>query len=172
MQALLQPQNAMKLITNDVDCKIVIEQKDRLLTESEKTLHRLKNKLDQVSVNSSTQQQIEAFCCEAIQSLQTILIQERDPLVVEQAQKLEKIVREILLGAADIKSSKMQLRIIDLTTKIKRNIKGQHLIMKVKGKKMQLQQDFDHVYHYFCSQIKNHHNSEPFKVKGIGEAAL
>ena len=43
--------------------------------------------------------------------------------------------------------------------------------MLVKGAKMTEQNDFDASYHYFKNQIINHHNSEPFIVKGVGEAA-
>ena len=58
-----------------------------------------------------------------------------------------------------------------LTNKFKKSVRGQHLIMKVKGAKMSELSDFDRSYYYFRMQIMNHHNSEPFIVKGIGEAA-
>lgn len=37
---------------------------------------------------------------------------------------------------------------------------------------MQKQEQFDRSYHFFEQQIRNHHNSEPFQVKCIGEFAL
>ena len=43
--------------------------------------------------------------------------------------------------------------------------------MKVKGASMRNQTDYDRSYYYFKMQIINHHNSEPFVVKGVGDAA-
>ncbi len=60
---------------------------------------------------------------------------------------------------------------VKLKNKFSKNIKNQHLFMKVKGKKMNKQDDYDRSYYYFVKQIQNHHNSEPFKVKWIGKAA-
>ena len=36
---------------------------------------------------------------------------------------------------------------------------------------MREQSQFDGSYHYFKMQIMNHHNSDPFIVKGVGENA-
>ena len=36
---------------------------------------------------------------------------------------------------------------------------------------MREQKQFDGSYHYFKMQVMNHHNSEPFVVKGVGDAA-
>ena len=45
------------------------------------------------------------------------------------------------------------------------------MIMNIKGKSMQTQEDFDKAYRYFSMQIQKHHNSDPFRVTGVGEAA-
>lgn len=61
-----------------------------------------------------------------------------------------------------------------LASKFKKSVKGQHLIMKVKGggeNGLSKKADYDRVYYYFKMQIMNHHNSEPFIVKGVGEIA-
>ena len=42
--------------------------------------------------------------------------------------------------------------------------------MKVKGS-MSLQSDYDRCYKFFKMHTLNHHNSEPFIVKGVGDAA-
>ena len=60
---------------------------------------------------------------------------------------------------------------VRLKNKFKKNIRNQHLIMKVKGASMRHQSDYDRSYFYFKMQIMNHHNSEPFIVKGVGDAA-
>jgi len=44
--------------------------------------------------------------------------------------------------------------------------------MKVKGKACNSKELLDKAYLYFKMQIKNHHNSDPFKVKGVGDASL
>ena len=46
------------------------------------------------------------------------------------------------------------------------------MIMKVKGKDWNTKEDLDRAYVFFKMQIKNHHNSDPFKVKGVGETCL
>ena len=44
--------------------------------------------------------------------------------------------------------------------------------MKVKGKEWTTKEDLDRAYYnFFKNQIQNHHNSDPFRVKGVGEAA-
>ena len=43
--------------------------------------------------------------------------------------------------------------------------------MRVKGKDWITKEDLDRAYYFFKQQIKNHHNSDPFRVKGVGEAA-
>ena len=45
------------------------------------------------------------------------------------------------------------------------------MIMKVKGKDWSKKEDLDRAYYFFKKQIQNHHNSDPFRVKGVGEAA-
>ena len=60
---------------------------------------------------------------------------------------------------------------VRLANKFKKNIRSQHLIMKVKGDSMRLESDYDRNYFFFRTQIVNHHNSEPFIVKGVGDAA-
>ena len=60
---------------------------------------------------------------------------------------------------------------VRLKNKFKKNIRNQHLIMKVKGASMRHQSDYDRSNFYFKMQIMNHHNSEPFVVKGVGDAA-
>ena len=44
--------------------------------------------------------------------------------------------------------------------------------MRVKGKKWNKKLDLDRAYKFFKMQVLNHHNSDAFKVKGVGHAAL
>jgi len=44
--------------------------------------------------------------------------------------------------------------------------------MKVKGIDWSTEKHLEQAYFYFKMQIRNHHNSDPFKVKGVGEASL
>jgi len=63
-----------------------VQEKEKILTESEKTLHRLENELDRLNINSSTTQEIQAFCYPALEQLSNILQNEKyDALVIEQA---------------------------------------------------------------------------------------
>ncbi len=48
--------------------------------------------------------------------------------------------------------------------KMNLNERGFDQIFKVQGEELQTQDDFDKNYRYFLQQMKNHHNSEPFKV--------
>lgn len=56
------PTLVKQFFSNDVNCDVKVELKEKILTESEKTLHRLENEVDRLNVNSSSRQQIEAFC--------------------------------------------------------------------------------------------------------------
>jgi len=91
---------------------------------------------------------------------------------VEQADKLEKIVRAILGEMSKEITSLTKINIVGFKTKFKRNILGQDLIMRVKGMSMKEQADFDRSYYYFKMQVRNHHNSNSFKVKGVNDVAL
>ena len=99
-KATTHPSLVGQFFSNDVNCNVKVEPKEKILTESEKTLHQLENELDRLNVNKSSKQQIEAFCIPALKKLENILQKEKsDALVIEQTEKLIKIVREILSNA-------------------------------------------------------------------------
>jgi hypothetical protein len=66
-QARCGPQNVKELFQLDTDIQVNVRVKEKILTESEKTLHRLENELDRININSSTREKIEAFCYSAIE---------------------------------------------------------------------------------------------------------
>ena len=83
-KATTYPSLVKKYFSNDVDCNVKVEPKEKILTESEKTLHQLENELDRLNVNKSSKQQIEAFCIPALKKLENILQKEKsDALVIE-----------------------------------------------------------------------------------------
>ena len=43
--------------------------------------------------------------------------------------------------------------------------------MIVKGKALDSKKELDNVFQFLKMQIKYYHNSNPFKVKGVGEAS-
>jgi divalent metal cation (Fe/Co/Zn/Cd) transporter len=55
-QARSDPRKVKELFKLDVDIEVKVEEVDKIMTESEKTLHRLENELDRLNINSSTRQ--------------------------------------------------------------------------------------------------------------------
>ena len=129
--------------------------------------------MDRFNVHSSTPEQIRIFCLPFLAQIEEIRQEEEDDFeVVNQADELIDLIQDILKAANEKNGGKeVQLEIVNLTTKFKKKVRGQQTIMNIKGKSMCEQKDFDKAYGYFCSQIQKHHNSEAFRVRGIGEVA-
>ena len=129
--------------------------------------------MDRFNVHSSTPEQIRIFCLPFLAQIEKIREEEEEDFeVVNQADELIDLIENILKSADEKNGLKeSQIEIVKLTTEFKQKVRGKQTIMNIKGKSMCDQKDFDKAYGYFCSQIQKHHNSEPFKVNGVGGAA-
>ena len=97
------PHKVQEFLPLDIDCEVQVRPKQKILTESEKTLHRLENEIDRLNINSSSPQEIKVFCISALQQLRDIfVVEKKDALIIEQTQKLIKIVQYIYSNADKI----------------------------------------------------------------------
>jgi len=72
------------------------------MTESEKTIHDLENKLDSMNIHDSKASQLELHCLYACGQLQRIINKEKlDVLMIERAERLKKEFEEIIRKVKD-----------------------------------------------------------------------
>ena len=50
------PHKVQEFLPDDINCEVQVRPKEKILTESEKTLHRLENEIDRLNINSSSPQ--------------------------------------------------------------------------------------------------------------------
>ena len=97
---------------------------------------------------------------------------EEDPIKIDQIKGLREILESLSGSISQPLDSTRELKLVELKSKFRKRIRNYHKIMKVEGKIWRTKEDLDSAYKYFKMQVKSHHNSESFKVKGLGEAAL
>ena len=97
---------------------------------------------------------------------------EEDPIKIDQIEGLKEILESLAAIISQPLNSTTELKQVKLKSKFKKRVRNYHQIMKVKGKVWRKKEDLDSAYKYFKMQVKSHHNSNSFKVKGLGKAAL
>ena len=89
-------------------------------------LLKLAKQIQDLSINSSTQKEIEAFCNSALRELENILkVEKTDLMLIEQTHKLIEIVKKILEESHHSKNSVTQLRMVELANKFSKNVTKQ-----------------------------------------------
>ena len=97
---------------------------------------------------------------------------EEDPLKIDQIEGLKEILQSLAAITNQPISSTIELKQVELKSNFRKHVRNYHQIMRVKGKFWRKKESLEKAYKYFKMQVKSHHNSESFKVKGLGEAAL